>query len=98
MTSRRTQCPLAFAVQYTQPPHLWDSWLKLNHPKVSLVEGCLDGVSAPESSLIDQLTRNGSALFSISFTEIQEERQSNFLFTTPNSSSHYAPVTVSCVV
>lgn len=90
--------PLGFCSSVHTPPHLWDSWLKLTHPKVGLVVSGWGLSPTVLITLISQLTRNGSALVSVSFTEIQEERRSNFLFITPNSSSRYAPVTLSCLV
>ena len=96
--SRRPGCPFVFQYTYL-----------CKKPKVSLAEtkssssGFGGGMSGwvlratVLRTLTNPLIKDGNALVSISFGEIQEERGLNFFFITPNSSSSDALVTLSCL-
>lgn len=95
--SRRTGCPFVF--QYT---------CLCKKTKVSFAEtkssssgfgGGMSGWVLRATVLItltNPLIKDGNALVSISFGEIQEERGLNNFFITPNSSSSDALFTLSC--
>lgn len=98
---RRPGYPLAFVFQYThlhKQPKGFSAEMK--SPK-SEFGGGMSGWGLSTTVLItltNQLTKNGRALVSAVFREIQEERRLNFLFITPNCSSNYVLVTLSSLV